>query len=249
MTKFLFYKDWWKVVIELPPELRLQVYDALTSYAFEGKQPTSEMVQYITALMRSTIDRDSAKWQEISTKRRDAINKRWGKNTDDTNVFKSIQTEQMNTSDYININSNMNRNITMNRDSNESNKEKIYKKEKSEVEFIPPTVEEVAAYCKERNNGKGNGIDAETFVAHYEAIGWMVGRAKMKNWKQAVITWEKRNKANAKPTNLGYGEFIDNNGRRTYADGEKTVPMEAPPRPSRDYWWNTRENRWDNNWI
>ena len=137
----------------------------------------------------------------------------------------------------------MNRNITMNRDSNESNKEKnILKKESG---FIPPTVAEVSAYCKERDNG----IDAETFVAHYEAIGWMVGRAKMKNWKQAVITWEKRNKANAKPTNLGYGEFIDNNGRRTYADGEKTVPMEAPPRPSRDYWWNTRENRWDNNWI
>lgn len=247
MTKFLFYEDWWKVVIELPSELRLQVYDALTSYAFEGKQPTSEMVQYITALMRSTIDRDSAKWEEIKEKRSEA-GRRGGlkraenqANQANANFVKQSQANEAN--QPININSNMNRNITMNRDSNESNKEKNILKKESE--FIPPTVEEVSAYCKERDNG----IDAETFVAHYEAIGWMVGRAKMKNWKQAVITWEKRNKANAKPTNLGYGEFIDNNGRRTYADGEKTVPMEAPPRPSRDYWWNTRENRWDNNWI
>ena len=58
---------------------------------------------------------------------------------------------------------------------------------KREAAFVKPTIEEVRAYCRER----GNCIDAEAFIAHYESNGWMVGRNKMKNWRQAVITWEK----------------------------------------------------------
>lgn len=65
-------------------------------------------------------------------------------------------------------------------------KEKIYKKEK----FKPPTVDEVRAYCWER----GNTIDAEAFVAFYESKGWKVGNSPMKNWKAAIITWEKKEK-------------------------------------------------------
>jgi len=60
------------------------------------------------------------------------------------------------------------------------------KKEKN-TNFNPPTEEEVEAYCRERNND----IDAEQFVAFYESKGWMIGKNKMKNWKMAVVTWEK----------------------------------------------------------
>ena len=54
--------------------------------------------------------------------------------------------------------------------------------------FVPPTVEEVAAYCRERNNG----ISPEQFVDYYAARGWMMGKTKMQNWKGAVRTWERR---------------------------------------------------------
>jgi hypothetical protein len=62
-------------------------------------------------------------------------------------------------------------------------------------QFVPPTVEEVAAYCRER----GNKIDAEAFVAHYEIAGWRYGKAQipMQSWKAAVITWEKGDKRRA----------------------------------------------------
>ena len=64
--------------------------------------------------------------------------------------------------------------------------------------FVPPTVEEVRSYCTERSNG----IDPEAFVAHYASKGWVVGRSKMKDWKSAMITWEKNkgNFTNGKPT-------------------------------------------------
>lgn len=53
--------------------------------------------------------------------------------------------------------------------------------------FTPPSVEEVKAYCLERNNG----INPNKFVDHYLARGWKVGKSPMKDWKAAVRTWEK----------------------------------------------------------
>lgn len=51
-----------------------------------------------------------------------------------------------------------------------------------------PTVEEVAAYCRER----GNRVDAERFVDFYASKGWKVGNQPMKDWKACVRTWERR---------------------------------------------------------
>ena len=60
--------------------------------------------------------------------------------------------------------------------------------------FSPPSLEEVQAYCRERNNN----VDAERFINHYTANGWMVGKNKMKDWKAAVRTWEKNGYDNKK---------------------------------------------------
>lgn len=56
--------------------------------------------------------------------------------------------------------------------------------------FTPPSVEDVRAYCSDR----GNDIDPETFVDFYQSRGWLIGKNKMKDWKAAVRTWEKRQK-------------------------------------------------------
>ena len=63
----------------------------------------------------------------------------------------------------------------------------ISKKSTRQKKFVPPTVEEVAAYCLERKNK----VDAAYFVDHYTSNGWKVGKQNMKDWKAAVRTWEK----------------------------------------------------------
>lgn len=63
--------------------------------------------------------------------------------------------------------------------------------EKKAATFVPPTIDEVSAYCESRHNN----VDAEAFVAFYASKGWKVGREPMKDWKAAVITWEKRRAA------------------------------------------------------
>lgn len=56
--------------------------------------------------------------------------------------------------------------------------------------FHPPTIEEVQAYCTAR----GNDLDPARFIDFYASKGWLVGKAKMKDWKACVRTWESRNK-------------------------------------------------------
>lgn len=54
--------------------------------------------------------------------------------------------------------------------------------------FTPPTVEDVASYCRER----GNGVDAQRFVDFYASKGWKVGSSGMKDWRAAVRNWERQ---------------------------------------------------------
>lgn len=77
-------------------------------------------------------------------------------------------------------------NTSLNTTLNNTN-ECISKSDKpTRTRFIPPSLEEVQAYCKERNKG----VNAEKWYNHYSAVGWKVGRNPMKDWKAAVRTWE-----------------------------------------------------------
>jgi hypothetical protein len=67
-------------------------------------------------------------------------------------------------------------------------KESKVKENKKTARFKKPTIEQIRAYCIERDNG----IDPEAFYDFYESKDWMIGKNKMKDWKAAVRTWEKR---------------------------------------------------------
>ncbi|MCD7838774.1 MAG: helix-turn-helix domain-containing protein [Clostridiales bacterium] len=71
---------------------------------------------------------------------------------------------------------------------------------RQQKKFIPPTVEEVEAYCREN----GYQIDAQLFVDHYQANGWMRGKNKIKDWRACARTWVRRQNEQAnqsgKPT-------------------------------------------------
>lgn len=62
------------------------------------------------------------------------------------------------------------------------------KEPKTMGRFSPPSLDEVIAYCEERNRG----VDAERWYNFYTSKGWMVGKNKMKDWRAAVRTWEQK---------------------------------------------------------
>lgn len=61
--------------------------------------------------------------------------------------------------------------------------------DKPKSKFIPPTIEEVAEYCNQRNSD----IDPEEFWAYYASQNWKKANGRpIKDWKLCVITWEKK---------------------------------------------------------
>jgi hypothetical protein len=53
--------------------------------------------------------------------------------------------------------------------------------------FTRPSLAEISAYCRERNNA----VDPQRFLDYYDANGWRVGKNPMRNWQAAVRNWEK----------------------------------------------------------
>ena len=81
----------------------------------------------------------------------------------------------------------------LNTDKQNTNKQNTNKQNTKKESFTPPTLEDVAEYCKERNNN----IDPMQFIDYYSARGWRFNNGgKMKDWRATVRTWEHRNFAN-----------------------------------------------------
>ena len=71
--------------------------------------------------------------------------------------------------------------------------------------FYPPTIDEVKQYCEERKNN----IDPMAFIDFYSSKGWMIGKNRMKDWKAAVRTWERKRKEESKTESSVYDEWRD----------------------------------------
>ena len=62
---------------------------------------------------------------------------------------------------------------------------------KRSPKFVPPTIEEVRAYCRE----KGYEIDEERFLDHYTANGWRQSNGnKIIDWEATLRNWAGREK-------------------------------------------------------
>ena len=120
-----------------------------------------------------------------------------------------VNCEQLNTSEnickqmYANvpvIQSNPIQSNPIQSESNTNTKESVNRKR-----FTPPSLEEVKAYCQERNNG----VDPQAFVDFYTSKGWKIGKDTMKDWQAAVRTWERR-EAPKKDNPNSKGDFRPN---------------------------------------
>ena len=97
-----------------------------------------------------------------------------------------------------------------------------------------PSLEEVADYCQERQNG----IDPNKWYDFYTSNGWKVGKNPMKDWKAAVRTWEQKHPVQQQPQAepmvlVEEGNFyIDDSETycKGYADLVKDIPQDRRDR-------------------
>lgn len=244
-SSFTFFASYYEALRYLPDDGCGKMLKAMCEYAFSDTEPqfSDPTQQGYWTLIKPILNRSI----ERSKAGRQGGNNGLGvsRNIGNSNASKSIAN-----SEQIKSKSKQERNGIGVEKEKEKEKEGsgdgvICTQRASATRFIPPTVEDVAAYCKERDNG----IDAQHFVDFYAARGWHYGNTAIKDWRACVRTWEQRNsgsKAKANNgANLGVGEYIDNDGKRRYGTGNlPPVPMSAPPRPSNDTVFSRESNSW-----
>lgn len=177
----IYRQEYASVRGKLSREQKGELLDALMDFSETGEeyQGGDPYVSMSFSFFSAAIRRSEEKYERRRKANQENIEKRWHTDddpgTNDTNGTDGIPTIPMETtkpneSKPIEANRKPNRNKTV---------------------FVPPTIEEVAAYCRER----GNGIDPEAFVSYYARQGWELGNGrKMRDWRSAVITWEKHGK-------------------------------------------------------
>ena len=152
---------------------------AILHYANGQEVNLTGQERLVYAMLKSQIDRDAASYQQFCDKQRENGSK-------GGRPKKPTETQQ-NPNNPTVISKTQ---ITLNKDKDkEEDEDKEKDKEKDSkrhsVAHRPPTVDEVAEYCRE----KGYNIDAEHFVSYYESNGWRVGKNPMKDWRAACRTW------------------------------------------------------------
>ena len=191
--------EWLDVTQDLTAEEKGNLIDAVVSYASgrEYEHLLCGACKIAFRFLKGQVDRNAA----ISDVRRQA---RQGKTQQ--NATNGNKTQQAET------------NLPKEKEKEkEKEKDKDKDKDKPQKRFTPPTVAEVAAYCKERNNG----LDAEHFVNYYTQGGWVMknGR-KMVDWKAAVRTWE-GNGYNGRPAGHVKTVVAQQYGQRDYSQSEE----------------------------
>ena len=186
---FVFHKEY---IADLPDEYKAIFAMYTINYALNNERPsiaenTLEYALWIKIARR--IDQEREKYEAIKTKRSEAGRKHKG------NQYTKAEAKQEATKkETLEPES---KTLTGNEDVTEKEEtvgketpsEKAIETSKTKT-FKKPALEEVEAYCIERNNN----VDAQSFCDFYESKGWKVGAVKMKDWKASVRTWEKRQK-------------------------------------------------------
>lgn len=176
--------DWLETTQDLTAEEKGNLIDAVVAYA-AGKEYEHLLTggcRIAFRFLKGQVDRNTA----ISDVRRQA---REGKRQQDTT--EDNKEEQNETNDNKPQQNESNSPKEKEKENNNNNKKRV---------FIPPTLEEVTEYCKERNNG----IDPQYFMDYQTARNWTLSNGKkMADWRATIRTWERndfnRNKAAQNP--------------------------------------------------
>ena len=177
---FILYLKKKSLFDKLPDAQAGQLVKAIFQFQTDGSRPADSMIDLLLEDFIVDFDKDGAKYASFVESRRKAALMRWNKHGEEVKetATEQKQTPPPTTPALLPTTSTLFGDATLT----------PVRKKKPAKNFVPPTVEEVRAYCESRNNG----IDAQYFWEYNCARNWMYkGNVKMKDWKAAVRTWER----------------------------------------------------------
>lgn len=181
---FVFYRSFAESVKNLPPEEYKKVMQSILEYALDGKEPEQSGIEYtVFCLVKPQIDANNKRYEngkkggrpQKPSDNQEKPNNNQTITKPKPNNNQTVTTPEPNV--YVNVNDNV----------NVKKKDTSVSKEKAS-RFIPPTLEDIKAYCEE----KGYKLDYDRFIDYYTSNGWMVGKNKMKDWRACVRNWARK---------------------------------------------------------
>ena len=176
----VFYRNFRDALARLPEKERLEAYEAIFNYAFDDIEPPDTIAGAFAQTCVPTIKKNNQRYEngKRGGRPKNQIETETKPNETKTGC-KSVRVEEC-----------KNDRVPECQDGSVSECEGVASEKPKEPpkRFRPPTLEEVEAYCFERNNR----VDAERFVDYYTSNGWKVGKNPMKDWKAAVRNWERK---------------------------------------------------------
>lgn len=183
---FVFYNTWGAAVQNMSNEQAGQLIKAMLAYQDDkDARPEDPAVGFVFDLIAQKLDEDAQAYAETCAKRAE-YGKRGGESK---SKQKEAKASLSFTEEAKGSKSKQKEADTDTESDTDTETDKDI--ESARTRARRPSVDEVRAYCQERHNN----IDAEQFVDFYTSKGWKVGKDPMTNWKAAVRTWEKRDRA------------------------------------------------------
>lgn len=182
MVYIKLFIDYLDAIEPLGDAERGRLFTALMEYAKTGEAPQlNGNERFIFPMMKAQLDRDIAANEETAERNR-ANGLKGGRPKKPTETQKTQVVFEKPT------------------ETNNKDKDKDYDEDEDEdyippqsprgkrKKFVPPTLEEVIAYCKERNSP----VDPKQFYDFFKEGKWVDSKGqKVRNWKQKLLTWEK----------------------------------------------------------
>ena len=169
---FPFYYSYRKKLAKLSDQEVGRLVRSLLEYGEVGE--TEELTGRESVafdFIADDIDRAKAQYNQKCEKSKKSIEARYERIRTNTDVYECKETETKT-------------------ETKTKPKTKEKEIESNNKRFTPPTLAEIAEYCRER----GNEVDPKRFFDYFEANNWVDSKGqKVKSWKQKVISWEGRN--------------------------------------------------------
>ena len=198
----VFYRSFYEAIVELPDVELAQAFRAIAEYGLNGIETECSGTARVALMMaKPQIDKNN---QRYENGKKGAEYGKLGGRKPQANPKETPTEPQANPKLTPNVNVNVNDNVI---------KKKDTKVSKEKAHFVPPTLENVIGYCREKGF---EGFDAQRFIDFYECKGWMVGKNKMKDWKAAVRNWERTER---KAKEKGKQTKFHNFEQRSYEPG------------------------------
>lgn len=198
---FLFYRSFYEAAKHLDKEAQADFLMAVCAYSLDGDVPDlSGVAAAMFALVRPTLDtsrkksasgKNGGSKPKASAKQSESREEANGKQNESKTEANAKQDEsKAEAIKDIRIKDKGYKDIRIKEDIDITGKlsgiDKLGGNTRAK-RFAPPTLEEVAAYVRER----GSNVDPQGFIDFYASKGWMIGKTPMKDWKAACRNAEK----------------------------------------------------------